>query len=78
MAAGKAIMARVMGERPELGSAETPLYASTFLAEKGHKPATVAKFQSGFCARVSNRYLKVCGKRPEGKSRAGSAAPAAS
>ncbi|MEV6854758.1 Bro-N domain-containing protein [Streptomyces microflavus] len=64
-ATGKVIMARAMGERPELDSAETPLYASTFLAEKGHKPATVAKFQSGFGARVSNRYLKVRGKRPE-------------
>lgn len=64
-ATGKVIMARAMGERPELNSAETPLYASTFLAEKGHKPATVAKFQSGFGARVSNRYLKVRGKRPE-------------
>ncbi|MEU0354929.1 BRO-N domain-containing protein [Streptomyces cyaneofuscatus] len=64
-ATGKVIMARAMGERPELSSAETPLYASTFLAEKGHKPATVAKFQSGFGARVSNRYLKVHGKRPE-------------
>ncbi|MER7913318.1 Bro-N domain-containing protein [Streptomyces sp. NPDC096068] len=65
VATGKIIMARVMGERPELDSAETPLYASTFLAEKGHKPATVAKFQSGFGARVSNRFLKVRGKRPE-------------
>jgi prophage antirepressor-like protein len=64
-ATGKVILARVMGERPELAPEETPLYASTFLAEKGHKPKTVAKFQSGFGARVSNRYLKVRGKRPE-------------
>nr|WP_073444594.1 BRO family protein [Streptomyces yunnanensis] len=64
-ATGKVILARAMGERPELESGETPLYASTFLAEKGHKPATVAKFQSGFGSRVSNRYLKVHGRRPE-------------
>ncbi|MFB7605251.1 BRO-N domain-containing protein [Streptomyces gardneri] len=64
-ATGKVIMARVMGERPELESSETPLYASTFLAEKGHKPKTVAKFQSGFGSRVSNRYFKVHGRRPE-------------
>ncbi|MGA5869285.1 hypothetical protein [Streptomyces cinereoruber] len=63
-ATGKVIMARVMGERPELDSSETPLYASTFLAEKGHKPKTVAKFQSGFGSRVSNRYFKVHGRRP--------------
>ncbi|TXS21641.1 hypothetical protein EAO71_27235 [Streptomyces sp. ms191] len=63
-ATGKIIMARVMGERPELESSETPLYASTFLAEKGHKPKTVAKFQSGFGSRVSNRYFKVHGRRP--------------
>ena len=63
-ATGKVIMARVMGERPELESSETPLYASTFLAEKGHKPKTVAKFQSGFGSRVSNRYFKVHGRRP--------------
>lgn len=63
-ATGKVIMARVMGERPELASSETPLYASTFLAEKGHKPKTVAKFQSGFGSRVSNRYFKVHGRRP--------------
>jgi hypothetical protein len=64
-ATGKVIMARVMGERPALESSETPLYASTFLAEKGHKPKTVAKFQSGFGSRVSNRYFKVHGRRPE-------------
>ena len=63
-ATGKVIMARVMGERPELEPSETPLYASTFLAEKGHKPKTVAKFQSGFGSRVSNRYFKVHGRRP--------------
>ncbi|MFE0647465.1 hypothetical protein ACFVZH_02590 [Streptomyces sp. NPDC059534] len=64
-ATGKVIMARVMGERPELESSETPLYASTFLAEKGHKPKTIAKFQGGFGLRVSNRYFKVHGRRPE-------------
>lgn len=64
-ATGKVILARAMGERPELESSETPLYAATFLAEKGHKPKTVAKFQSGFGARVSNRYFKVHGRRPE-------------
>lgn len=64
-ATGKIIMARAMGERPALDSAETPLYAATFLAEKGHKPKTVAKFQSGFGSRVSNRYFKVHGRRPE-------------
>jgi hypothetical protein len=64
-ATGKIIMARAMGERPALDSAETPLYAATFLAEKGHKPKTVAKFQSGFGSRISNRYFKVHGRRPE-------------
>lgn len=47
-ATGKIILARAIGERPELEPSETPLYASTFPAEKGHKAATVAKFQSGF------------------------------
>jgi prophage antirepressor-like protein len=65
VATGKVIMARAMGERPELEPSETPLYAATFLAEKGHKPKTVAKFQSGFGSRVSNRYFKVHGRRPE-------------
>lgn len=64
-ATGKVIMARVMGQRPELTAGETPLYASTFLAEKGHKPKTVAKFQSPFGRRVSDRYFKVHGRRPE-------------
>ncbi|MGW6695606.1 hypothetical protein ACWF62_17700 [Rhodococcus sp. NPDC054953] len=64
-ATGKIILARVMGERPELEPGETPLYAATFLAEKGHKPKTVSRFQSSFGARVSNRYLKVHGRRPE-------------
>lgn len=64
-ATAKVIVARAMGERPELEPSETPLYASTFLAEKGHKPKTVAKFQSGFGSRVSNRYFKVHGRRPE-------------
>lgn len=64
VATGKIIMARAMGERPELEPSETPLYASTFLASKGHKPKTVEKFQSGFGSRVSNRYFKVHGRRP--------------
>jgi len=64
-AMGKVILSRAMGERPELEPSETPLYAATFLAEKGHKPKTVAKFQSGFGSRVSNRYFKVHGRRPE-------------
>lgn len=64
-ATAKVIVARAMGERPELESSETPLYAATFLAEKGHKPKTVQKFQSGFGSRVSNRYFKVHGRRPE-------------
>lgn len=64
-ATAKVIVARAMGERPELASSETPLYAATFLAEKGHKPKTVQKFQSGFGSRVSNRYFKVHGRRPE-------------
>lgn len=64
-ATAKIIVARSMGERPALEPSETPLYAATFLAEKGHKPKTVAKFQSGFGSRVSNRYFKVHGRRPE-------------
>jgi prophage antirepressor-like protein len=64
-ATGKVILARAMGERPELDPSETPLYAATFLADKGHKPATVSKFQSGFGSRVSNAYLKLHGRRPE-------------
>jgi hypothetical protein len=64
-ATAKIIVARAMGERPELEASETPLYAATFLAEKGHKSKTVAKFQSGFGSRVSNRYFKVHGRRPE-------------
>lgn len=64
-ATGKIILACVMGERPELEPGETPLYAATFLAEKGHKPKTVSRFQSSFGARESNRYLKVHGRWPE-------------
>lgn len=64
-ATGKIIMARSMGERPALDPSETPLYASTFLAEKGHKAKTVQHFQQGFGQRVSNLYLKVNGRRPE-------------
>ncbi|MER6778446.1 MULTISPECIES: BRO family protein [unclassified Streptomyces] len=64
-ATAKVILARAMGERPELDPAETPLYAATFLAEKGHKAKTVAKFQGGFGLRVSNAYFKRHGRRPE-------------
>lgn len=64
-ATAKVIMARAMGERPELLPGETPLYAATFLAEKGHRSSTVAKFQSGFGQRVSNAYFKMHGRRPE-------------
>lgn len=64
-ATAKVILARAMGERPELEPSETPLYAATFLAEKGHKAKTVAKFQSGFGSRVSNAHFKQHGRRPE-------------
>jgi prophage antirepressor-like protein len=64
-AMGKVILSRAMGERPELEPSETPLYAATFLAEKGHKPKTVTKFQASFGVRVSNRFFKVHGRRPE-------------
>jgi prophage antirepressor-like protein len=64
-ATSKIIVARSMGERPELEAAETPLYAATFLAEQGHSARTVREFQSGFGLRVSNRYFKVHGRRPE-------------
>lgn len=64
-ATAKVILARAMGERPELEPGETPLYAATFLAEKGHKAKTVSKFQSGFGSRVSNAHFKRHGRRPE-------------
>lgn len=64
-ATSKIIVARSMGERPQLEPAETPLYAATFLAEQGHRARTVREFQSGFGLRVSNRYFKVHGRRPE-------------
>lgn len=64
-ATSKIIVARSMGERPQLESSETPLYAATFLAEKGHSARTVREFQVGFGVRVSNRYFKVHGRRPE-------------
>jgi len=64
-ATGKIILARSMGERPELDPGETPLYAATFLAGKGLSRKAVSKFESPFGLRVSNRYLKVHGRRPE-------------
>ena len=64
-ATSKIIVARSMGERPELESSETSLYAATFLAEQGHSARTVREFQIGFGVRVSNRYFKVHGRRPE-------------
>ena len=63
-AKAKIILARAMGELPELTSGETPLYASTFLAGKGHRQAAVTKFQSPFGRRVSDHYFKVHGRRP--------------
>jgi hypothetical protein len=64
-ATAKVILARAMGERPELQPGETPLYAATFLAAKGHTAKAVAKFQSGFGQRVSNAFFKRYGRRPE-------------
>lgn len=65
VAKGRIILARSMGELPEIDPAEVPLYATSFLAEKGLSRKTISNFESGFGLRASNRYLKVHGRRPE-------------
>lgn len=64
-AKSKLILARSMGEVPELDPAEMPLYASDYLAGKGHSRKAVRKFEVSFGIRLSNRYLQVHGHRPE-------------
>jgi hypothetical protein len=57
-AKGRVILARAMGEAPELDPSTTPLYVWDFLRSKGLKRDMVEAKAKGFGTRLSNAYVK--------------------
>jgi hypothetical protein len=56
-AKGRLILARALGEAPELDKASLPLYVSDYLAAKGLSKTLVAAKASGFGKRLKARYI---------------------
>lgn len=63
---GKAriVLARALGETPEIDPLDMPLYVHDFLRDKGLSRATVKEIGSPFGARVANLFEKETGARP--------------
>jgi len=63
-AKGRLILARAMGEKPELDRTAIPLYVSNFLASKGLKSDMVAAKAPGFGKRIKSRFIKEYDREP--------------
>lgn len=63
---GKAriVLARALGEMPEIDPLDMPLYVHDFLRDKGLSRATIKEIGSPFGARVANLFEKQTGARP--------------
>lgn len=64
-AKARIVLARGLGEAPELEPAHTPLYAQTFLEEKGLNRSKVASISPVFGKRVKAAYVLEHGASPE-------------
>ena len=64
-AKARIVLARGLGEAPELEPAHTPLYAQTFLEEKGLNRSKVASISPVFGKRVKAAYVLEHGVEPE-------------
>lgn len=56
-AKGRIILARAMGEAPEIAAADMPLYVSDYLKSKGVPSNLIAAKASGFGKRLKYRYI---------------------
>lgn len=63
-AKARIILARGMGETPELDPATRPLYAQTYLEEIGMTQAEAKKIRSAFGRVLSTEYQRLHGRKP--------------
>lgn len=63
-AKARIILARGMGEAPELDPATRPLYAQTYLEEIGMTQAEAKKIRSAFGRVLSTEYQRLYGRKP--------------
>lgn len=64
-AKGRILLARAMGEAPELNPADVPLYVSDYLASKGLSKTLVDAKASGFGKRLKARYIVEHDREPQ-------------
>lgn len=64
-AKGRVVLARALGEVPEIATADVPLYVSDYLAGKGLKRSLVDAKVSGFGKRLKARYIVEHDREPE-------------
>lgn len=63
-AKGRIVLARAMGDQPEISEADVPLYVSDFLKAKGLNATLVAAKASGFGRRLKGLYVAEHGEAP--------------
>lgn len=64
-AKGRIVLARALGEAPEIPPADVPLYVSDYLRGKGLNPDLVRAKASGFGKRLKARYIVEHDREPE-------------
>ncbi|UGU31375.1 phage antirepressor N-terminal domain-containing protein [Mycolicibacterium smegmatis] len=64
-AKGRVILARALGEAPEIAEADVPLYVSDYLAGKGLNRSLVDAKAPGFGKRLKARYIVEHDREPE-------------
>jgi hypothetical protein len=63
-AKARIVLARALGEAPELNAADVPLYVSDFLKAKGLASDLITAKSSGFGKRLKGAYLEAHGTEP--------------
>lgn len=64
-AKGRVILARALGEAPEIAAQDVPLYVSDYLREKGLRGSLVEAKQKGFGTRLKALYITTYDREPE-------------
>lgn len=64
-AKARIVIARGMGEAPEIDQQDQPLYVQDYLKSKGMSQSLIEAKQGGFGKRVKGRYMEVHGDAPD-------------
>ncbi len=64
-AKGRVILARALGEAPEIAAADVPLYVSDYLKSKGLNRTLVEAKQKGFGMRLKALYITTYDREPD-------------